>query len=224
VKHAVPRRGGPTEPVREEYVQSVSNGRCRRQCLSSLLRRHFLTAALVRQRASVELIRVSVQPMGAGRARVRGHDLTSPEFFMSSVVRRFAMLSPLACSIIVACASLSAATAGAQSAEPVVVAKRPRQDQQLITRDVIIGTQYTNLYEVVQAMRPNWLRTRGANDSANADSLQVYLDNQRIGGAGELRNIPPTSVLSLRYYDPIASASRWGMNHSAGVIFVLTQK
>lgn len=142
---------------------------------------------------------------------------------MSSVVSRIASVSPLVCSLLAGCASKAPAAGEAQTTAPAVAA-RPRQDQQLITRDVIVGTQYTNLYDVVQAMRPNWLRTRGANDSASPDSLQVYLDNQRIGGAAELRNIPPSSVLSLRYYDPIASAARWGMNHSAGVIFVLTSR
>lgn len=149
---------------------------------------------------------------------------------MSSVIRRFAFVAALAPALLVGCASKpaggvtpAAAPAAGPAAAPSVAA-RPRQDQQLITRDVIVGTQYTNLYDVVLAMRPNWLRTRGANDSAKADVLQVYLDNQRVGGAEELRNIAPSSVLSVRYYDPIASASRWGIGHSAGVIFVLTQR
>lgn len=142
---------------------------------------------------------------------------------MSSVVRRIVIITPVALALLAGCASKPAAAGTTPDAAPAVAA-RPRQDQQLITRDVIVGTQYTNLFDVVQAMRPNWLRTRGSNDSANGDVLQVYLDNQRIGGINELRNIAPTSVLSLRYYDPIASAARWGMNHSAGVIFVLTSR
>jgi hypothetical protein len=121
--------------------------------------------------------------------------------------------------LLTGCASSSASTSAAPAA-----AARPRQDQQLITRDVILGTQYTNLFDVVQAMRPNWLRSRGANDSAKADVLQVYLDNQRVGGVAELRNLAPTQVQSVRYYDPIQASARWGLGHSAGVIFVLTAK
>ena len=141
---------------------------------------------------------------------------------MLSVMRRSTILAPVVLIQLVGCASKPAT--GATPAATPAVAGRPRQDQQLITRDVIIGTQYTNLYDVVLAMRPNWLRTRGSNDSAKADSLQVYLDSQRVGGADELRNIPPMSVLSVRYYDPIAASSRWGIGHSAGVIFVLTSR
>ena len=145
---------------------------------------------------------------------------------MSSVISRFAIVTALAPALLAGCASKPAggATPAAAPAAAPSVAARPRQDQQLITRDVIVGTQYTNLFDVVLAMRPNWLRTRGANDSAKGDVLQIYLDNQRVGGADELRNIAPSSVLSVRYYDPIASASRWGIGHSAGVIFVLTQR
>jgi hypothetical protein len=143
-----------------------------------------------------------------------------------SLIRRSVLIAPIALALLAGCGSKPATPETAPTSAPVAprAAGRPRQDQQLITRDVIVGTQYTNLYDVVLAMRPNWLGTRGASNSVNGDVLQVYLDNQRIGGANELRNIPPSSVLSVRYYDPIASAARWGMNHSAGVIFVLTAK
>ena len=52
----------------------------------------------------------------------------------------------------------------------------------------------------------------------------MYLDDQRVGGMEELRNIAPLSVLSVRYYDPIAVSARWGLNHNGGAIYVQTQK
>lgn len=104
-------------------------------------------------------------------------------------------------------------------------APRARQDQQLITRDVITGTQYTNMYDVVQALRSNWLRAKtGANASGRADVLVVYLDNQRLGGVEELRRIVPSSVQTARYYDPITASARWGMDHGAGAIAIVTAK
>ncbi len=116
---------------------------------------------------------------------------------------------------------------GPASASPTASAAAPRarQDQQLITRDVIIGTQYTNMYEVVQAMRSNWLRVKTSSSaSGKVDVLQVYLDNQRIGGVDELRRIVPSSVASARYFDPIAASARWGMDHGAGAIYIVTSK
>lgn len=149
---------------------------------------------------------------------------------MSSVISRFAFVAALAPALLVGCASKpaggvtpAAAPAAGVSAAPGTAA-RPRQDQQLITREVIVGTEYTNLYDVVLALRPNWLRTRGADLTTAPIELQVYLDNQRIGGVEELRNIPPSSVLSVRYYDPISAAARWGGTHMGGAIYVLGLK
>ncbi len=119
-----------------------------------------------------------------------------------------------------ACASSPAAAPG--TAPKAATAGRPRQDQQLITRDVIVGTQYTNLYDVIQAMRSNWLQVKPSGGFSQAALLQVYLDNQRIGGVEELRRIAPSSVLTVRFYDPIAAAARWGMDHGAGAIYVVT--
>ncbi len=145
---------------------------------------------------------------------------------MSAVFRLFAFASPVALLLLSGCGSKPAGPAAGGAPEPVAASavRAPRQDQQLITRDVITGTQYTNLFDVIQALRSNWLRVKNSGDFGKADLLQVYLDNQRIGGVEELRNIAPLSVLSVRYFDPIAASARWGMNHNGGAIYVLTSK
>ncbi len=134
---------------------------------------------------------------------------------MRAAVRHRLLLVAGAASLLAGCAS-SAGTA--DTGVP-----RARQDQQLITRDVIVGTQYTNMFEVVQALRSNWLRAKtGTNASGRVDVLVVYLDNQRIGGVEELRRIVPSSVQTARYLDPIAASARWGMDHGAGAIAIVT--
>ena len=144
---------------------------------------------------------------------------------MLSATRLSLLLSPVALLLLTGCASKSGApaTTAASPASSSTV-RAPRQDQQLITRDVIVGTQYTNLFDVIQSLRSNWLRPRTSGDFNKPDVLQVYLDNQRVGGVEELRNIAPLTVLSVRYYDPIAASSRWGLNHGGGAIYVLTAK
>ncbi len=157
------------------------------------------------------------------------------ELCVRSVTGKECLLA--ACAVlVVACASggvksgtVPAATPRVSPADaaPTTAAASPRarQDQQLITRDVIIGTQYTNMYEVVQAMRSNWLRVKTSSSaSGKGDVLQVYLDNQRIGGVDELRRIVPSSVASARYFDPIAASARWGMDHGAGAIYIVTSR
>ena len=100
-----------------------------------------------------------------------------------------------------------------------------RADRQLLTRDAILATQYTNMYDVILALRGNWLRTRAAETVQGRNStVQVYLDNQHLTGADELRSIAPTNIETVRYYDPIQASSRWGMDHGAGAIYILTAK
>lgn len=100
-----------------------------------------------------------------------------------------------------------------------------RRDQQLLTREDILATQYTNLYDVVRALRGNWLRIRSADSFEKSQVLQVYLDNQRLaGGADELKLMAPTNIESIRYLDPVQASSRWGLDHGMGAILVTTSK
>lgn len=100
----------------------------------------------------------------------------------------------------------------------------PIIDQQLITKDVIRSTNYTNMYDVVLALRSTWIRTRPQDSFTTPSVVQVYLDTQRVGGPEELKALQPVLVESVRYYDPIAASARWGMDHGAGVIYVVTAK
>lgn len=93
-------------------------------------------------------------------------------------------------------------------------------DRSLITRAELARTNYTNLYDAVSGLRRNWLQTRGADSFKNPSQVRVYLDDVLLGGTETLRNIDPTSVTSLRFYDGIAATTRWGVDHGAGVIFV----
>ena len=134
-----------------------------------------------------------------------------------------------------------AASVGATAAAPVtaegvitstgggasIVLPKPgkvRVDQHLITRDAILGTQYTNLYDVIQALRSNWLRIKAPDSLGKSSVLQVYLDAQRLSGVDELRQMAPTNIQSVRYYDAIEASARWGLDHGAGAIYVLTAK
>ncbi|MCC7055456.1 MAG: hypothetical protein IT355_19435 [Gemmatimonadaceae bacterium] len=116
------------------------------------------------------------------------------------------------------------ALAGAGCAGPVRPRATPLIDQQLITKDVIRSSNYTNMYDVVLALRSTWIRTRPSDSFQKSSVVQVYLDMQRVGGPDELRSLAPVNVASVRYFDPIAASARWGMDHGAGVIYVVTAK
>ena len=118
-------------------------------------------------------------------------------------------------------------TATATGGGPSIALPKPariRVDQHLITRDAILSTQYTNLYDVIQSLRSNWLRIKAADSFGKSSVLQVYLDTQRLSGVDELRQMSPTNIESVRYYDAVEASARWGLDHGAGAIYVVTAK
>ena len=117
-----------------------------------------------------------------------------------------------------------AGCSGNPTPNAVPVAGRPTIDRQVLTREEILATEYTNLYDVVRGLRGNWVRTRAADSFTKTSEVQVYLDNQRVGGIDELRSMQVRTVQSIRWFDPIAASARWGTDHGAGVIFVTTAK
>ncbi|MEO7512271.1 MAG: hypothetical protein ABIZ91_10980, partial [Gemmatimonadaceae bacterium] len=100
----------------------------------------------------------------------------------------------------------------------------PSTDYSVLLRDQIHDTPYTNLYDLVRAVRPNWMRVKGT-DSFNAPTtVQVYMDNARIGGIEQLRSIGTATIYSVKYYDGITASARWGLDHGQGVIFIVSAR
>jgi hypothetical protein len=121
----------------------------------------------------------------------------------------------------VALAFFSACATGKPASNVPGTPFTPRQDAQLITRDAIAATQYVTAYEVVYALRNNWLKPKGQDNFSNASEVQVYLGFQRLrGGVDELKDIRSSTVESLRYYDPVTATGRFGAGHLSGAIVV----
>jgi hypothetical protein len=145
------------------------------------------------------------------------------------------LLLPLALSALTACAPAGAGAAA------------PRAGSNLITLDEISRTGAQNAYQVVESLRPAWLRTRGvqslsesthtggrdgrgaqavAGDGGvtipNAGRPQViaYLGTMRLGPIASLREIPVADVGSIRFLSPAQATHRFGANHTHGAIVV----
>ena len=102
-------------------------------------------------------------------------------------------------------------------------AARVPPDREVITEEEIQEHKFETVYDAVQALRPNWLQTRGTNSlTQNATQVQVYLDNNHLGGISTLNTINLASVVYIRHYDGLAATARWGLDHGQGVIFVST--
>ena len=113
---------------------------------------------------------------------------------------------------------LSAVGCGARQA-----ASGARVDRSMITVDQIQERGYRNAYEAVEGLRATWLKERPDGLSAQRE-IQVYLDNSRLGGVQMLRQITTTQIASIRFIDAATAMNRWGVDHSLGVIMVMSRR
>jgi hypothetical protein len=115
---------------------------------------------------------------------------------------------------LVACvASCATARAPGESAS---------HDPALITQAEVLELRFANAFEAVQSLHPTWLQAKGADSFSSAGQVQVYLDENRLGGVETLRTITPSSILSIRHWRALEATARWGINHDKGAIVVAT--
>ena len=98
-----------------------------------------------------------------------------------------------------------------------------RVDRNVITQEQITANGYRSAYEAVEALKPAWLITRPDGLSTQRE-VQVYLDNSRLGGIETLRPITASQVAQIRYIDAATAINRWGVDHSQGVIMVISRR
>lgn len=91
-----------------------------------------------------------------------------------------------------------------------------RGNPRLLTAEEIEASPTTNLFEVVQRLRPSWLVAKYQGGTRGLPA--VYVGSQRAGGIEYLRTINTGNVLEVRYFDPIDASSRFGRNVPFGVI------
>lgn len=122
------------------------------------------------------------------------------------------LLAAVMMPVVLACSSTSSA-------------RRPSSSQPgLITMDELNATRYSTALDVVQALRPQWLRGRGRTSVNLSESVKVYLDDSPLGEPEQLRSISARSIASIRYLDANDATQRWGMDHGQGAIMVSTRR
>lgn len=94
----------------------------------------------------------------------------------------------------------------------------PRRDSEVITADQIAEFVGTDAYEVVQRLRPAWLRGRSA-----ADPPVVFVDGIRMGGVEVLRTLQTTSFREIRHRSGAEATTLYGTGVGGGTIEVRTR-
>ncbi len=123
------------------------------------------------------------------------------------------------------CASSGSTTA--QAGEPQTAAvpapARQRRDPNAITEQEIATRPTLTARQVIEQLRPQFLRVRGTTTLGNAatqDVIWVYVDGTRHGNLEVLNNISANEVREIRYLSPSEATNRYGTGHVQGAILI----
>jgi hypothetical protein len=100
-------------------------------------------------------------------------------------------------------------------------------DRNVITEQEIRSVPASNMYELVEKLRPQMLRARGQSTlggSTASDYPLVYVDGRQYGDIASLRSLIPNQVSLVRYYDATMASGKFGMTAGSGVIDVTTRQ
>lgn len=130
------------------------------------------------------------------------------------------MRRPLAALLLVLTCALAAC---GPPSDPAGARPAPKPSATLLTEEVIQRGQYQDAFELVLALRSNWLRPRGTDSLTRPGEVLVYRDEIRVGGVQSLRAMATMDIVSIQFIDGISAAARWGLDHGNGVIAVTTR-
>ncbi len=101
----------------------------------------------------------------------------------------------------------------------------PAPDRNHITTEEIRSVSARDAYELVQRLRPDWLRPPLGRSARFDTVIGVYYDSSRLGDVQSLRSIEAAGITSIRFLD--AAQARGlpgqGTQHMAGAIVVSTR-
>jgi hypothetical protein len=92
------------------------------------------------------------------------------------------------------------------------------RSRNVITAEEIASANVINVYQLVERLRPHFLRPRGP-----AEELVVYVDNIPVGGVPALGDVSISRVREVRFLDSREATQRFGAGHRSGAILVSTR-
>ncbi len=94
----------------------------------------------------------------------------------------------------------------------------------LITQAEIAAAGSSDAFQLVQRLRPIWLRKRGATSVTQESDVAVYVDGTRVGDRDALRNLWTDNIESMQFLDAGKATLRFGAGHQNGAILVVRRK
>jgi hypothetical protein len=95
----------------------------------------------------------------------------------------------------------------------------PRGPSNVLTREEIATAHVDNAYDVVQRLRPQFLRARPSGMNSSAIPV-VFVDGIRRGAPEMLRTLTSAIVEEIRFFSAAEATLRYGLDLEGGVIDV----
>jgi hypothetical protein len=121
-------------------------------------------------------------------------------------------------------AIVSLAACSQQSTSGATQTKVAPRNRNLITSDEIATVSVSDAYQLIQELRPNFLRTQGGvsphNDAPPVPL--VYVDGVHTGDVTNLHNVPSSGIVSIEYLNGMMATQRFGTVAGGGAILITT--
>ena len=119
-------------------------------------------------------------------------------------------ISLLTLGVLLAVGCASGSAPAGRTAAAVTVA------DSVLMADEFAASGFPTAYDVVERFRRPWLR----RDARTGAEVTVYMEEQSLGAAQSLRDIPAVEVESLEFMSSEQAMLRWGSNIKGSVIVV----
>lgn len=102
-------------------------------------------------------------------------------------------------------------------------AKKGRYSRDLISAEDIKSHSSSTASEIIQRLRPIWLRGRGRKTFLSEDASYpvVYVNGRKYGTLGALSNFSANEIVKIRFYSAADATTKFGTNHPSGVIDII---
>lgn len=133
----------------------------------------------------------------------------------------------LAAILLLACVAIPAAAQNDPATKPAKVKRQPN----VISIEEIeqIRADATDAYDIVKRLRPQFLRSRGANSFGNAAGgrsaavPKLVVDGAPVGDITLLSQIPAITVREIRYLNGGDATTQYGTGYDGGAVLVFTR-
>jgi len=104
--------------------------------------------------------------------------------------------------------------------------RSPSRSSNVIGQEEITASSAGNAFDLIQQVRPSWLRGRGSTSLRDPQPVLpvVYLGEINYGTVESLRGFATNGIQELRYIDATTATTRFGSGHGGGVIQVVLRR